>query len=222
MTDPIKSAYQDPAWEPTVYLTGNKQANQDQRDAASKYTSVYGGSYTTTSQSAPKDTPGPGAKVPDVAAAYTQAPDLVPNPPAPAGSGSPGPSSGSSNPFYIDLGALRTAEQKCLNATSDAMNGYDTLKSTATAAISSPYIFGQDVEATSYQHAGRDTGPLVTAYDQLDPEGQQFAASTDPAMQQLLAEVGGVLVMMGQFNALLNNGGQMYTYTDDSSAFPPT
>ena len=222
MTSPITPATPATPWEPTVYLTGNDQANSDQLAAASKYTSIYGGTYTQTHAPAPQASPGQGANVPGLATSYTRAPDLVPNKPGGGSKGSPSAAAGSSNPFYVDLGAVRAAEQTCLNATSDAIVGYDTLKSTATAAISSPYIFGQDVETTRNSGSGHISGPLVTAYDKLDPEGKQFAASIDPAMQLLLAEVGGVIEMMGQFNAMLNNAGQMYTWTDYSSAFPPS
>jgi hypothetical protein len=222
MTSAITSAYQDTPWEPTVYLSSNKDANQDQENAAKQYTGIYGGSYTTTNESAPTASPGAGAPIPNLGPAYQQAPDLVPNKPG-GGAGAGAPPSGSSNPFYIDLGAVRTTEQQCLNATSEASAGYETLKSSVTGATSSSTIWGQDVENTEPLQGGRSgSGPVITSYDKLDSEGKSYAATIDPAMQQLLNQVGGVIEMMGQFNALLNNGLQMYTYTDDSSAFPAT
>jgi hypothetical protein len=209
MTSPITSLYQGTPWEPTVYLTGNKEANQAQQKAAAQFTSVYGGSPTVTSQGAPQSSPGSGAKVPTLTSAYQKAPDLVPNkPPSPSGgAGSPGGATSSSDPFSIDLGAALTAEQQCLNATQNAIAGYETLVTTVSPAMGSGSIFGQHADGNG---------------DQLDPEGQQFAASTDPQMQQLLNAVGGVIGMMGQFNAMLNNAFQMYTWADYSSAFPAT
>jgi hypothetical protein len=63
-------------------------------------------------------------------------------------------------------------------------------------------------------------GPQVT-YDQLDSEGQDFAAAINPQMSQLLQACAGVIEMMGQYTALINNAGQMYAETDYNSAFPP-
>jgi hypothetical protein len=222
-TTPITSAYQDTPTEPTVYLTGNKDANQAQQKAAAWYTRIYGGSATVVHGSAPSESPGSGATVPALTTAYQTAPDFVPNaPPAPNPDGGGPAVPSSSDPFYVDLGALRTAEQTCLNATRATIQAYQTLLNTVSPAISSGTIFGQDVEDTLYTTGGgKNLGPMKTAYDQYDKEGQQVAAATDPAMQQLLYEVGGVIELMGQFNALLNNAGQMYTWTDDQSAFPP-
>src|SRR5258708_31053605 len=128
MTAPIASAYQDNPWEPTVYLSGNKDANQAQQKAAAQYVQHYGGSPTVNPDSPPTSSPGPGAPVPGLHHAYLQAPDLVPNKPGGGSAGAPGPPpGGSSDPFYIDLGAARATEQKCLNATSEVMAGYEAL-----------------------------------------------------------------------------------------------
>lgn len=200
MTSANTSAYQGTPWEPTVYLTGNKESNKAQQSAAAQYTKTYGGSATVSSQSAPSSGPSYEAPIPSLAAAYQQAPDFVPNAPPSGGSGGSTPSS--SDPFFIDLAALGAAEQQCLNATQNAIAGYETLVSTVSSAMGSSTIFGQEVDN-----------------DQLDPQAKQYAKSTDAAMTQVLHYVGGVIEVMGQFNAMLNNAGQMYTYTDSSSAF---
>jgi hypothetical protein len=196
------SAYQGTPWEPTVYLTGNKESNQAQQSAAAQYTKTYGGSATVTHQGAPSSSPSDEAPIPSLAAAYQQAPDFVPNAPPSGASGNGNSTPSSSNPFFIDLAALGAAEQQCLNATQNAIAGYETLASTVSSAMGSSTIFGQRVDN-----------------DQLDPQARQYASSTDAEMTQVLHYVGGVIEVMGQFNAMLNNAGQMYTYTDSSSAF---
>jgi hypothetical protein len=234
MTEALKSSYEGtpPAFEPTVDLSA-KDAG-DEKKAAAKYTSIYGGSpqFINHPDSTEHLRNSPGTyvdtKVPVLATAYTDAPDLVPTkPPGQTGSGSPGAAGGSASPFYIDLGAARAAEQTCLDATSRAMEGYDTLKRTVTTALNSNSIFGQEVGKTPRINPGGEPGqgppgnlPPPTFPDKLDSEGRDFAASINPQMQSLLAQLGAVIEAMGQFDALLNNSFQMYAYTDHSSAFP--
>jgi hypothetical protein len=196
------SAYQETPWEPTVYLTGNKDSNQAQQNAAAQYTKIYGGSATVTSQSAPSSGPPYEAPIPSLAASYQQAPDFVPNAPSGASGGGTGSTPSSSDPFLIDLAALGAAEQQCLNSTQNVIAGYESLRSTVSSAMGSSTIFGQEVEN-----------------DQLNSDAKQFANSIEPAMTMALHYVGGVIELMGQFNALLNNAGQMYTSTDYNSAF---
>jgi hypothetical protein len=215
----IKSAYDNDPWEPTVY-TGSDQS--DQQSAAAQYTQIYGGSVTTQSGSPPSGGSNPkSAKVPTLSAAYTQAPDIIPN--------SPGDSGGSSStnsaelweaiPSYIELPALRSAEQTFLNSASTLMEAYQTLKSVVNNAIDSPNTWGQEVgvpispadQSTWAAHHG--------AVDPLDSEGQAMADSTNPQMQQALVASAGAIEAIGMFNALLNNAGQMYGYTDQQSSF---
>jgi hypothetical protein len=226
MTTPITSKYQTDPWEPTIYLTGNKDANQDQQKAAAQYTSIYGGSPNVVNGSQPSGPTPQWAPVGDLSTAFTQAPDLVPTPPSNSTSGTSGSAAlGDTKPFYIDLGAARSAEQQCLNATSAAVSGFEALKATVGSAIDSGTIYGQDVENTeaiNYGEGGKMPQNIQTTYDQLDQEGQAYAASADPAQSQLLAGCMAVIELMGQFNAALNNSFQMYTYTDANCAFPPT
>jgi hypothetical protein len=203
MTSANTSGFQETPWEPTVYLTGNKDSNQVQQNAAAQYTKIYGGSPTVTHGSPPSAGTNDAAPVPSLAAAYTQAPDFVPNAPPMSGGGNGGNTPSSDVPFFIDLAALRAAEQQCLNATQNAIAGYETLTSTVSSAMASTTIFGQEVDN-----------------DQLDPDAKQFAKSIGPGMTTVLHFVGSVIEGMGQFNALLNNTGQMYTYTDSNCAFP--
>ncbi|MEK8143011.1 hypothetical protein NKH18_15040 [Streptomyces sp. M10(2022)] len=47
--------------------------------------------------------------------------------------------------FYVDLGALRTAEQTCLDASNTSVNAYESLRKIVQAAVASDRIFGQIV-----------------------------------------------------------------------------
>jgi hypothetical protein len=204
---PITPEYESTPWQPTVD-TSAKDAG-DEKSAAATYDSDYGGTYTTTTTS-----PSSGSSStnyvelpsPTMSMAYTTAPDLIPvtNTPAPSTGGTPAPLA---EPFSIQLGDLMTAEQAFLNATNATVQGYQALSSIANNAISSTTIFGQaDGEA--------GTG------DKLDSEGKSFASAVIPQIQQMLYAIGNSIEAMGQFSALLNNAGQMYTDTDAQSSFP--
>jgi hypothetical protein len=69
---------------------------------------------------------------------------------------------------------------------------------------------------TGYWDGGLDP-ELEPGYDHLDSEGEAFAGSMIPAMEQLLNQVGGIIETMGIFAALLNNAGQMYANADYNS-----
>jgi hypothetical protein len=187
-----------PAFEPTI--DGSDKAQQN---AAAQYTKTYGGSVTVSNQN-PSSSNGPfyNYPEPDVTAAYQQAPDFVPNPPPGSGSGTPGGGASDSDAFLIDLAALKAAEQVCLGATEEAITACENLKSTVSSAVASPTIFGQEVDK-----------------DPLDADAKQFALGMEATMSQVLYYFAGVVELMGQFNALLNNAGQMYTWADYSSAF---
>jgi hypothetical protein len=125
--------------------------------------------------------------------------------------------------FTIDLGALKTAEQSFLDATTASVNAYETLKPIVTNAINSDTIFGQNVAYVSsnsgYTSLAAGGFGETTTPDPLNDEGKQFAASIGPELHNLLVSAAGVLELMGGFSAMLNNAGQMYTYTDSSAAF---
>lgn len=221
MTQPIAPAYQSTPWQPTIDTSAAKAELQDEQQAAAQYTSIYGGSPLSSSHPA-SSPPGEGAVVPSLSVAYTDSPHLVPIPGKIPNNGA-GLSGAVAEAFSIELGTLRASEQTCLNATAGAVDGYETLKSTVTSAINSSTIFGQN--AAMITANGRPSPAAVangpaSNLDPLDSEGQQFAASIDPQMEKLLYHVGAVIEAMGQFNAMLNNAGQMYTEADYNSAFP--
>ncbi len=213
----IASQYQTDPWEPNVDKS-SKDAS-DQEKAAAAYTKVYGG--TPTYGPDPSGSPGPMVNAPELAMAWTTAPDLVPTTPTPTpsyGSG-PLPPSGDLNAFSIDLGTLRSTEQSFLNAIQTAMSSYQNLRTTVENAISSPSLFGQDVGSWEKAH-GWTYGSLNWSPDDLDAESTSFAESINPLMAQSLQDVAGVLESCGMFAAMINNSGQLYTEGDATSAFP--
>jgi hypothetical protein len=128
--------------------------------------------------------------------------------------------------FAIRLADLRAAETTCISATHTAIDGYGTLETKVINSIVNDFTFGQNVgswsgkpspEAVQWGAQGSTFTP-----DPYDEEAQKFAAAIDPQMKALLKSCAGVIEAMGGFTALLNNAGQMYTYSDYSSAFPET
>lgn len=224
MSDPVKpitSEYQSPPWQPTVDTSASDAG--DEKSAAEQYDKVYGGSYTTTttSSSSTSSTTYVELPSPTMSMSYTTAPDLIPVANTSSGSGSS--TAQLADAFSIQLGDLMSAEQACLDACNASVQGYQTLSSVVNAAMNSSSIFGQIVG--SYQNPGDGKASILAkndglTYDSLDSEGTSFAAAVNPQMQQLLETIGNTIEAMGQFTALLNNAGQMYTDTDAQSAFP--
>jgi hypothetical protein len=219
MTDPIASQYDTNVWQPTVDSSSGDA--KDQKTAVSEYDKTYGDAPYTAPPSTGGSSSGSSTYY-SLSMAYTAAPDLIPVAAAPP------QSSGSAAPladmFFVQLGSLKDAEQACLTATQSTVSQYQALSSVVGSAISSDSIFGQTVDTVTKNNGDNKASELEPAVqvtpDQLDSEGTQFAQSIIPAMQQLLAAAGNTIEAMGQFTALLNNAGQMYTDTDAQSAFP--
>lgn len=217
-----KSKYQTDPWQPTVVTSSGDAKNQ--RIAAATYSAIYGGTPTVVDKE-PKDNstlPSENArKVPKLRQAYYTAPTLVGWDRTSDGPASDEALTGGS--FYVDLGALRTAEQTCLAASNTSVNAYEALRKTVQAAVSSPSIFGQMDGTFHPQQAGTGSNapsiPAMVSFNPLNQEGRDFAASTNPQMEQLLQAAGGAIELMGVFNAMLNNAGQMYAQTDHDSSF---
>jgi hypothetical protein len=215
--DPIKSQYQATPWQPNV--DPSSKDSGDEKKAASTYDDTYGGSYTTNGDSSSTSSATGSYDDPTLAMSYTTAPDLVPVTSSSSGSGS---APAAAPMFSVQLGVLRSSEQSCLDAVNASVQDYQSLKSTVSGAASSNSVFGQivgkasDVNPDSKAGWLEGTGPTM---DQLDSEGKNFAAAVVPQMEQLLQACGNIITAMGQFTALLNNAGQMYTDTDAQSAF---
>lgn len=222
MTEAAKSKHQAHPWQPTT-----DSSNDDQKKAGEAYTAIYGTGPATPVGDNTKP-PAATGNIPGLTTAYTVAPDLVPTEDSSSGSGSAVPMR--LGAFSIDLGALRTAEQSCLNATTQSVHAYENIRQVVTNAIGSPSLFGQRVGTvdTDFTVGGKSgdeslVGPTdKITWDKLDQNGKDFAATMNPQLHNLLVSAAGVIELMGGFTAMLNNAGQMYTQTDNSSAFAQT
>jgi hypothetical protein len=250
MVTPYVSPYDTSPWQPTVYTNqdpSDQQAAAEQYDKI--YGGHYKTADQSYNASPSSDNPSL-ADMPDVYMAYTQAPDLVPTVPPGQGAPSDISNAEvlDTMPFYIELAALRNTENVFLGATSASIDGYNNLKSIVADATQSQTIFGQHVGDNYYPGDppavkggwlpapkgvpspaagggfpvnGPADNPTYGREDPLNKEGQAFAASTDSGMTQLCASICAVLELCGVFTALLNNTGQMFTYTDSNCRFPP-
>nr|WSX75566.1 hypothetical protein OH826_17775 [Streptomyces sp. NBC_00899] len=214
---PIKSKHQAHPWQPTV-----ESSDGTQSAAGKDYTDVYGGKVNSASGDSGK---GDGrheksGREPILKMAYTTAPDLV----APADSGGTGQAAAmESGRFSIQLFALLSAEQTCLNATSAMVAGYGTLKTVVDKAASDDNYFGQ---LTGHPVANQPDGGGRGGWygdswvpDAANAESKEFAATIIPQMKNLLNTIGNVIEACGQFNALLNNAGQSYATMDSKAEF---
>jgi hypothetical protein len=237
MTNPEKSDFQETPWAPTIDTSSD---TEDQETAAADYEAVYGirPLYSTGSDPG-DDPPPPTVPMPDLASAYLSAPDFKPS--QSSGSAAGAPPKTSPKTFSINLDTLRTAEDMCLGAAHAAIAEYNSLKSAVSDVIADPNFFGQNV---GKWHEGLQGSPTTTPHpggprtsggengvpgdygrgmswkpDPLDSESVSFAESINPQLTKLLEQIAGAVEVMGSFNALLNNAGQMYTEADYSSAY---
>jgi hypothetical protein len=214
MVKPATSGYESAPFQPTVDPSSSDFSNE--KTAAEQYDAIYGGMYITGSNSSDSGTVYNSYTTPSLDMVFTQAPDLVPTAQLlPAGSSS---SSSADLTFSTDvqLADLRSTEQACLNETSALVDAYNSLKTTVTAAVNSTTIFGQNVGSAGIYNpriVALGGGPTPT-YSQYNTEGQNFAASMDSQMEQVLQEAGNAIELLGQFVAMLNVAGQMYAETD--------
>jgi hypothetical protein len=202
------------AWEPTI-----DSSDSNQTAAGDDYTSYYGGT-PKQQQGDPKSTPPEkSGNEPSLRMAYTTSPHIIP---LPKSKSSDGPTAMESGAFSIELSTLRSAEQTCLDATSEAIDAYGTLKDEVNKAANDDNFFGQKagtMEETSTATTGGDSIYHYWQPDKYDDESQQFADAIIPQMKNLLNGVGSAIEAMGAFTALITDAGQSYATMDANSAF---
>jgi hypothetical protein len=145
----MASSYKDP-WNPTVYTGSSDYA--DQLAAAEQYVAIYGGTIDYQpgdGSGGPSYSGASSYAMPNLAMAYTSAPDFIPVPQTASGSGA---QQGLDTMFTVDLGALRATEQTLLNGTQQLVDAYETLKAVVQNAAASPSVWGQEVGTTTYTH----------------------------------------------------------------------
>ena len=212
---PIKSKHQAHPWQPTVDSSDGSQSA-----AGKDYTDVYGGKVHKGKGDQGDDSGNQkSGHEPVLKAAYTTAPDFVAS--TSSGSGKDGPTAMESGRFSVQLAVLHSTEQTCLDATSAMVTGYGTLKAEVDTAAADGNFFGQQLGTYV-----TDQGPAPAAWnsqhwedDEYDQEAQEFAAAIIPQMKNLLNSIGNVVEACGQFNALLNNAGQIYATVDHNAEF---
>jgi hypothetical protein len=221
--NPVTPNGQSEPWEPTV-TTG--KGSGDESTAANQYTGIYGGTYQTGTGSGSSGAAPTAVPVPTLAMAYTAAPDFIPVPGG--GTAAQTPSGGMVDDLIsVDLGALRATEQGILSATSEIVEEYQNLTVTVNDLTTYGDTFGQYVGTLQKTNPDNKAGSMqatTVIYDDLDTEAQQFATDITAEMTQVLQAIGNTIEVIGQFTALLNAAGQMYTETDYLSAFtdPPS
>jgi len=216
--NPVTPNGQSEPWEPTV--TKGKGSG-DESTAANQYTGIYGGTYQTGTQPGSSGPAPTSVAVPTLAMAYTTAPDFIP---VPGGGTAAQTASGGviGDLISVDLGALRATEQGILSATSEVVDAYQNLNVTVNDLTTYGDTFGQYVGTLQRNNPDNKAGSMeatTVIYDNLDSEAQQFATDITAEMTQVLQAVGNTIEVIGQFTALLNAAGQMYTETDYLSAF---
>ncbi|MFG2525234.1 hypothetical protein [Streptomyces sp. NPDC048527] len=207
-----KSHYQTDPWQPNVDKSGKDSSVQEK--AADAYSKVYGVDPTY----GPADSSDPPAMVnaPELTMAWTTAPDLVPTVP-PQGSGVTPPPDYTA--FFVDLAAVRTAEQGFLDSTHTLQTAYEGLKQRVDASHSSQTIFGQNAGQWKFFH-DNPKGSLEWEPDALAEGGVEMANSINAQMSHTLQDVAGIVESFGMFTAMLNNTAQLYTEADATSYFP--
>ncbi|MCO6000296.1 hypothetical protein [Actinoallomurus rhizosphaericola] len=214
---PIVPKYETPGkpWEPQV-----DGSDDVQKAAADDYASYYGGTPLPSDGSGDSDPPEKSGNEPILKMAYTTAPDIRPL--RDDGSSDGASTAMESGRFYINLSTLRSSEQRCLDATSQSIDGYETLKDEVNKAVGDDNFFGQDV---GFTQGTVQTGSMTLQGgwrgDPGDDAAQQFADATIPQMKNLLNAIGNAIEAMGGFTALITDAGQSYATMDHKAAFPP-
>src|SRR5205823_142858 len=129
--------YDSDPWVPNIDPDSGGQG--DQKKAAQSYADVYGVSATKNSDKGGDSTPANAVTMPELSTAYDVAPDFVPG--SPGGASDAMPTLPDSDPFVIDLGTLRTAEQTWVDECAIATEGYESTKEQVWAAINDPNLF---------------------------------------------------------------------------------
>lgn len=143
---------------------------------------------------------------------------------SPGGGGGPQEVTEPSGDLRVDLGAMRTAEKSMLTEARGAVAAYEDLR--AKVAAAKGHVFGQGAQDPN-DHSGYTS--LSAGYDpqagksHANPfaeSGEKFAAEMNPAQDRALLQIGSTLERLGEYIALLNHAGQVYSESDRHSRFP--
>jgi hypothetical protein len=133
-------------------------------------------------------------------------------------------------PFDVDLGSLRSAEQKMLAGARVTVADYENLRNKVMS--SKDTIFGQNatvvqvtggqsgVDGNSYGGSGAGTREEKTVNSPIHDAANKFASELNPAMEKVLWQIANTIEVCGQYIAALNIVGQTYAQADRMSHFP--
>jgi hypothetical protein len=171
-----------------------------------------------------------GYLVPHVQVAWSTPPSFNQDPPESGGSGDQSKDVPACGPIQVNLGTLRTAEQKMLGASQIAVNDYEALRSKVMSVKDT--VFGQGATVTevhggpdgvsgnSYNGAGAGVRQEETVASPVQDVAKKFADSINPAQEKVLWQVANTLEVVGQYIAAVNRSGQSYGHADRKSVFP--
>ncbi|CAL9507631.1 hypothetical protein [Streptomyces albus] len=127
--------------------------------------------------------------------------------------------------FTFKAGEVRDAEQRMLTSTRMAVDGYEELRRKFLAE--KDHVFGQglrheyDTMSAVPVAMGNGNGSERTHHNEpADFNGDEFGGTMVPMMEKTLAQVGSVLAATGEYIAMINIAGQMYSQADRESRFP--
>ncbi|MFH9106417.1 hypothetical protein ACH4LN_06100 [Streptomyces albus] len=208
MTDPINSQYDSHPLQPPP--DDDSKNSDDQAEANPDKGKDFSG------------------EVPALDTAWDKLPSFNDKPPLEEQSGGGGekPTFSPDTNFTFKAGEVREAEQSMLNSTRTAVNGYEELRTKFLAE--KDHVFGQglrheyDTESAIPVSMGNGMGSDRQHHNEpADFNGDEFGATMVPMMEKALAQVGSVLAATGEYIAMINIAGQMYSQADRESRFPP-
>ncbi|MFI8850953.1 hypothetical protein [Streptomyces sp. 891-h] len=127
--------------------------------------------------------------------------------------------------FVFKAGEVRESEQRMLSSTRTAVDGYEELRTKFLAE--KDHVFGQglrheyDTMSAVPVSMGNGNGSERTHHNEpADFNGDEFGATMVPMMEKALAQIGSVLAATGEYIAMINIAGQMYSQADRESRFP--
>ncbi|MGI5230639.1 hypothetical protein [Actinoallomurus sp. CA-142502] len=131
---------------------------------------------------------------------------------------------GDAQDFSVNFGTLGTQVTSMLNQAKSLVTQYESLRTHVLASEGS--VFGQNsmlpgtkgiYDSWSHTWTAGDDTPSPTVF--AEP-AKEFAAKMNPAQEKGLQGIGAALELVGEYIALVNHSGQVYSAADRQSLFP--
>jgi hypothetical protein len=133
---------------------------------------------------------------------------------------------GDANDFRVSFEALGSQVNTMLGRARGLVTQYESLRSKVLGSEGT--VFGQksmlpggttetyDSGSHTWTESKHDAVPTVFA-----KPAQEFADQMNPVQEKALQSIGAALELVGEYIALVNHSGQVYSATDRKSLFPP-